>query len=177
MLDSFKKIDNETTLIDFEKKIQDAKYRTDLLKAIVECVGKHHRDLSYRNIALQIESKLIDSNLWTNTAWSGGRPIGVPSAEGEPTNQDQPPKKKFAFVEHIVFRSFFSDAIKEICGSAIPDNEMSTFVQSRTRNSKYVRSSNRQVTARKRAVRQKTESGQNGNDNVSHEDPALADLQ
>lgn len=142
----------KTTMIDFEKNP-----RCEISKG-----------LSYRNIALQIENKLVDTNLWSSTAWSGGRPIGVPLAEGGPSNQNQLPKEKFSFVEHIGSRSFFSDAVKETCGSAIPDNEISRFVQSRRRNSKYVRS-NRTVSARRRAVQQTTESEGNGSDTVAHE--------
>lgn len=126
-----------------------------MIDALVPSVGTNHRDMSYRNVALLLEPKIIDGSLWANTAWSGGRSVSPESGSA----------KKIAFIQHIVFRSFFSDAIKKNCGSPIPDGEMISYIQSRTRNSSYSRTSSRTPSARKR-MRRTVEQGQQNQDQL-----------
>lgn len=138
VLPNFEKIINEETLFAFEKKIDDQKYRTDLISALVNSIGKNHRDMSHRNIALQLGQKVFAPNFWMTTAWTGGK---ITQEGGQ---------KKFAFAKHLIFRSFFSDAIKQVCGSEIPDIDMAEFVKGRTKNCNYVRKTDRLPASRKR---------------------------
>lgn len=136
-LSAFNKIANEETLNAFEEKVREPKYRAQQIGNFVDSIGKNHRDLSTRNIALQVDGKMFERTFWATTAWTGGR-----------TNPDGP--KKFKLQNHTVFLSFFKDVIKNICGTLISDTDLVEFVKSRTRNSNYVPISGRKTAARKR---------------------------
>lgn len=96
MTSSFVKLVDEQSLNSFEAQIQDANYRLQLIDSLLASIGKNHRDLSSRNIALQVEAKLMKGEFWTTTAWTGGRSV---SEDGQ---------KKFSFSAHSAFISFFS---------------------------------------------------------------------
>lgn len=140
LLSTFRKISDESTLNNFEKEIEDVKFRSDLIDCFVASIGIH-RDTSHRNIALHLNAKIFDERFWSTTAWTGGR---VALAEG---------KTKFKFSSHITFISFFNEVIKVICGSPMSDVDFIEFVKSRTRNSWYTCTTSRQTSARKRQRR------------------------
>lgn len=134
----FKKIDNEKTLNEFEAEIGDDVERARLVQCFVNSIGKNHRDLTHRNIALLLDSKLFSNSFWSTTAWTGGRA----------TTKDAP--NKFAFSHHLTIRSFIIEIITEICGSVMSDTDLCDFVKSRSRNSSYVRKTDRMTAARKK---------------------------
>lgn len=109
---TFNKIVDESSLNAFEEIIQNAEYRSNLIDHLVACIGKNHRDLTHRNMALQVDRKVFDRLFWTTTAWSGGRS----TTEGP---------KKFSLSSHKVFLSFLKDTIQKICGSMISDGDFS----------------------------------------------------
>lgn len=141
MSTTFDKLVDETTLNAFEEQIQNPDCRSKLIERLIACIGRNHRDLSPRNIALQVDSKILDRKFWASTAWTGGR------VKKEATANDQ---RKFSLASHAVFLSFFRDVIRNICGKPISDDDLVEFVKSRTRNSSYVPKSIRRTAARKR---------------------------
>lgn len=138
ILSDFEKIVSRDALVSFENKMDDRKYRANLISALANAIGKNHRDMSHRNIAMLLEPKIFGAGFWSTTAWTGGK-----------VTQDGV-QKKFAFARHIIFRSFFNDAIKAVCGTPIPDSDMILLVQGKTKNCNYTRKTDRAPASRKR---------------------------
>lgn len=94
----------------------------------------------YNNVPLRSAALLIDQKMFT-TAWTGGRKL-----DGT---------KKFAFANHVTTIAFMNEVLRNVCGSQMSSSEFTDFIKSRTRNSGYIyiRTSNRQATARKNRKR------------------------
>lgn len=160
-LDSFEKIQNENSVNVLEAKmLADPNYRAEFVNACVSAVVRAHRDMSPRNIALQLDHKILHENFWSTTAWSGGRQIGVDGST------------KFNFSKHVTFISVFKQVIEEIVGTPITDGEFVEFVKGRTRNSGYTRKTNRQVASRKR-LRNDNEAKHPDASSISETEPQL----
>lgn len=86
-----------------------------------------------------VDQKMFTETFWSKTAWTGGRKVEGP--------------KKFAFSAHLICISFINDVIRKVCGRSLADAEFGQFVQSRTRNSGYVRTTHRQATSRSKRQR------------------------
>lgn len=130
----FEKINDENDLIEFEKSIEDRKRRKVMMEYFVDIIGKFNNDASVRSIALKLDQKIFTESFWSKTAWTGGRNVDGP--------------KKFPFVSHTTCTTFFNDVIRNACGSHMSSSEFAQFVMSRTRNSAYIRTTNRQSSAR-----------------------------
>lgn len=131
----FNQIDDENSLMDFEKTVEDVNVRKKIINHFVRLIGKSI-NAPARSIALQVEQQMFTQSFWSKTAWTGGR------------NSSSDGSKKFAFSTHIVCIAFITDLITEICGTQMTNNAFAEFVKSRSRNSGYIRTTNRQVSAR-----------------------------
>lgn len=147
-------ISDENELNAFEKAIEVPTYRKRMIEYFSIAIGLKQKVAS-RSAALQLERKMFNERFWSTTAWTGGRKIDGP--------------RKFVFATHIGIISFMNEIIQLICGMQMSDSEFAEFVKSRTRNSGYVRLSNRLVTARaSRGTRKKPELlEEDGNDSNS----------
>lgn len=134
---NFEKISNGDELNSFEKSIDDKNYRKKLIDYFSSLIGSHNageKSIYMRTVAPQLDRKMFTDSFWQTTAWTGGRKTDGP--------------KKFVFAKHTATISFMNDVIRQICGTPFNDSEFAGFVKSRTRNSGYVRTSNRQTAAR-----------------------------
>lgn len=149
----FKKIDDENSLLEFEKSIGDQNKRMKMVEHFVSLIGEQ-KGAPQRSIALQLERKMFTETFWARTAWTGGRKADGP--------------RKFAFASHIGVIGFFNDVIRHVCGTPMSDGDLGEFVKSRTRNSGYVRTTNRQTSTRTRI--RKRRSPENTNTNLNSDD-------
>lgn len=131
----FNQIDDENSLMEFEKTVEDVNVRKKIINHFVRLIGKSI-NAPARSIALQVEQQMFTQSFWSKTAWTGGR------------NSSSDGSKKFAFSTHIVCIAFITDLITEICGTQMTNSAFAEFVKSRSRNSGYIRTTNRQVSAR-----------------------------
>lgn len=145
----FQKIDDEDGIIEFEKTIEDRNNRKKMIDYFVSVIGKCN-NVPTRSIALQLEQKMFTESFWTKTAWTGGRKLDGP--------------KKFPFSAHMVCIAFMNDVIGGVCGTQMTDGTFSEFIKSRTRNSGYIRTTNRQASAR--APRKRKHSMNVGDENA-----------
>lgn len=129
----FAKIGDESALEQFEKKIDDICYRKKLIEHFSSEIGKSI-NAPMRTVALSVDKKMFTESFWARTAWTGGRKLDGP--------------KKFAFATHTVCISFMNDVMLSVCGSHMSDSAFADFIKSRTRNSGYVRTTDRQPAAR-----------------------------
>lgn len=81
----------------------------------------------------------------------GCKPKIDPKEANEHGNEAPQPELKFAFSGHIVIISFLDEIVKGVCGAALARNEFADVIKVRTRNSSYVRKSNRIATQRIRS--------------------------
>lgn len=156
----FNKIDDENELVEFEKTIDDRNNRKKMLDYFVSVIGKCN-NAPVRSVALQLEQKMFTELFWSRTAWTGGRKLDGP--------------KKFPFSGHIVCVAFMNEVIRGVCGMQMTDSAFSEFVKSRTRNSGYIRTTNRQATARAARKRKLSNVPGDGN-NVELEQNTLSAL-
>lgn len=131
----FNQIDDENSLMEFEKTVEDVNVRKKIINHFVRSIGKSI-NAPARSVALQVEQQMFTQSFWSKTAWTGGR------------NSSSDGSKKFAFSTHIVSIAFITDLIAEICGTQMTNSAFAEFIKSRSRNSGYIRTTNRQVSAR-----------------------------
>lgn len=136
----FEKIGDESALEQFEKKIDDICYRKKLIEHFSSEIGKSI-NAPMRTVALSVDKKMFTESFWARTAWTGGRKLDGP--------------KKFAFAIHTVCISFMNDVMLSVCGSHMSDSAFADFIKSRTRNSGYVRTTDRQPAARTNRTKKK----------------------
>lgn len=89
---------------------------------------------------------MITDDFWSKTAWTGGRKVDDP---------------KFAFAKHKGVIYFMNDVIGQAFGSRMTESLFAEFVKSRTRNSGYVRTTDRIASSRNRE-KKKHEKEDNG---------------
>lgn len=134
---SFERIANEAELSAFEVKVMDAVFKAEIVAKFVTKVGqKPNTSRSRMDCALVLNNLMFDPTFWTQTAWTGGRSATV---------------EKFAFCKHDIFIKFFNQLLVALTGSIFTDDEMKTFIQSRSRNSNYERTTNRVPATRVRS--------------------------
>lgn len=137
----FEKIGDENALEQFEEKIEkDASYRKKLIVHFSSDIGKSI-NCPMRTVALSVDKKMFTECFWAGTAWTGGRKLDGP--------------KKFAFATHTICISFMNDVMLSVSGSHMSDSAFADFIKSRTRNSGYVRTTNRQPAARASRAKKK----------------------
>lgn len=137
----FEKIGDENALEQFEEKIEkDASYRKKLIVHFSSIIGKSI-NAPIRTVALSVDKKMFTESFWAGTAWTGGRKLDGP--------------KKFAFATHTICISFMNDVMLSVCGSHMSDSAFADFIKSRTRNSGYVRTTDRQPAARASRTKKK----------------------
>lgn len=129
----FRKIHDQDSLIEFEKSIEDRNCRKKMVDYFFSTIGKCN-NVPLRSAALLIDQKMFTESFWSTTAWTGGRKVDGP--------------KKFAFANHVIIIAFMNEVLRNVCGSQMSGSEFTEFIKSRTRNSGYIRTTNRQATAR-----------------------------
>lgn len=129
----FQKIHDEDSLIEFEKNIEDRNCHKKMIDYFVSTIGKCN-NVPLRSVALLIDQKMFTDSFWSTTAWTGGRKLDGP--------------KKFVFANHVTTIAFINEVLRNACGSQMSSSEFTEFIKSRTRNSGYTRTTNRQASAR-----------------------------
>lgn len=142
---SFKLIATESDLLAFEDEIASEPFKTDLISKIVAKIGAKPNTARARiDCAYALDKIMLESTFWCGTAWTGSRQKATAEEAADV-------KKKFAFCKHAKFIAFFNQLLMALTGSIFTDDEMKQFVQGRTRNSSYERTTDRTPAARSRA--------------------------